>query len=61
MIGQIDTGKALNLSIHLTALFSIALHGEPHCSPVALLTFKYTTHIVIQEVTLYNYLYTRNA
>ena len=30
MIGQIDTGKALNLSIHLTVLASIALHGEPH-------------------------------
>ena len=26
--------------------------------PVALRTFKYTTHIVIQEVTLCNYLYT---
>ena len=30
VIGQIDTGKALNLSIHLTAFSSIALHSEPH-------------------------------
>ena len=30
VIGQIDRGKALNLSIHLTALSSIALHGESH-------------------------------
>ena len=36
-------------------------HMRTERCPVALHTFKYTAHIVIQEVTLCNYLYTRNA
>ena len=64
VIGQIDTGKLWICPytwLHCVLLHCVVNHMSTGRCPVALLTFKYTAHIVIQEVMLCNYLYTRNA